>query len=440
MANSPRAAAAALATGEDDTGASPLAGMRAVVLVLADLGRSPRMQYHALSLLEAGAAVDLIAYGETAAREDLRHHPRASFHLLPPPRLASRRRLPRPLFLAYSALRFLVEGARVLVLAVTLEPPDLVLVQVPPALPAMLLASALSRLRGAKLAVDWHDFTHTQLALTLGGESRAVRAVQRVERALAPRGDANLCVSEAMGARLRQWDARQLVVLHDRPAEGFAPLSPAERSAFLPRLAQQVGLPELAAGEGERPALLVSATSWTPDEDFAPLLEALASLAERGDPLPPLVILISGRGALRPFWEERLRRLDSARVRLRTLWLAPEDYPRFLGCADVGLCFHRSSSGVDLPMKIADMFGAGLPVCAFDYGPCLAETLHHGENGLCFSGGEDLARMLVDLLAGFPRAPRLEALRHGAARESQRRWPEEWRTIALPALLRTLRG
>ena len=33
-----------------------------VVIVLGDLGRSPRMQYHALSLLEAGFDVTLIGY------------------------------------------------------------------------------------------------------------------------------------------------------------------------------------------------------------------------------------------------------------------------------------------------------------------------------------------------------------------------------------------
>lgn len=32
------------------------------VLVLGDLGRSPRMQYHALSIVKSGARVDLVGY------------------------------------------------------------------------------------------------------------------------------------------------------------------------------------------------------------------------------------------------------------------------------------------------------------------------------------------------------------------------------------------
>jgi beta-1,4-mannosyltransferase len=94
---------------------------------------------------------------------------------------------------------------------------------------------------------------------------------------------------------------------------------------------------------------------------------------------------------------------------------------------------HRSASGVDLPMKVADMFGAGLPVCALNYGPCLAERIEHGHNGLLFGSAEELAAQWLELFRGFPQpTPLLERIRRGALTSSSLRWCDNWREQTAP--------
>ena len=50
--------------------------INATVVVLGDLGRSPRMQYHARSLADLGAEVDLVGYAGSDLPESIARHPK----------------------------------------------------------------------------------------------------------------------------------------------------------------------------------------------------------------------------------------------------------------------------------------------------------------------------------------------------------------------------
>lgn len=123
-----------------------------------------------------------------------------------------------------------------------------------------------------------------------------------------------------------------------------------------------------------RPIILMSSTSWTEDEDFSLLLKALQELDAnhissivRNDSDLKLVCVITGKGPMKSFYIDQLKTHKFKHTTFIFPWLSSEDYPKIVACADLGICLHTSSSGLDLPMKVVDMFGSGLPVVAYQY-------------------------------------------------------------------------
>ena len=416
--------------------------MRTAVIVLGDLGRSPRMQYHAVSLAEAGGEVDLIGLEGAPPVVAVSAHPRIHVHQLADRSVSARARGGVSRFVMASMFRAARQAFRLWRVLMRVPRPDTILVQNPPAVPTLGVAWLVAKLRGARLVIDWHNLSHTVAAVRLGERHRAVRALARSERRWARRAGAHLAVSQAMADWLQRQYGVRATVVYDRAPQVFSRPSTADGDALWIKVAAGAGL-----GPNRIP-MVVCPTSWTPDEDFDLLLEALEradrTLTGRsGDapsPEPPrapqLAVILTGKGPLRETFETRAARRHFKSIAVRTLWLEPADYPVCVGMADLGLCLHQSSSGLDLPMKLADFRGPGVPAGAFDYSPVLGEALTNGKEGVTFRDPGDLANLLVSVARrNAPGDSALARSRAWLAAHPAERWEDHWKATAGPVLI-----
>jgi beta-1,4-mannosyltransferase len=427
---------------------------RATVLVLGDVGRSPRMQYHALSLADqAGMEVDLVGYAGARCHERIAGHPRIHLRLMRPWTFAP----PKALFLLVAPFKVLFQLAQLFfTLLVAVPRPDFLLVQNPPAIPTLFVARLVAALRCSRLVIDWHNFGYTLLGMSLGARHPLVRVAYWYERVWGRGAAGNLCVTKAMAAHLRAEWGIEAQVLYDRPPDIFRRLQPAEIHELFVRLERDGALAGVSwrdeRGEHsdqltwvterrdgsvsmrrDRPVVVVSSTSWSVDENFDTLLEAVEFVEGHAASkrFPRILVLITGKGPRLPHYKAKIAQMKLERCQVLTAWLAAEDYPRLLGAADLGISLHESSSKLDLPMKVVDMFGCQLPVCAVGY-ECLGELVQHGKNGLIFEDSSELAHQLVELLRDFPAAPQLDAFRKDLASFQRLRWSDNWERSAKP--------
>ena len=238
--------------------------MRTAVIVIGDLGRSPRMQYHAASLAAAGSDVDLIGLEGAAVMpavdSESAHSLCIACPIAPSPAAAraacaaSSSARPR----AASARR--CGSSRVLM---RIPKPDVILVQNPPAFPTLFVAWLASRLRGARFVIDWHNLSHTIAAVKVGEHHRAVKAIARSERRWAKRADAHLTVSKA----LAEWLARHYKREGHRRLRSPGAMLSRARSPPMRRRCGRSSRRTLSSA-ASRPPIVVCPTSWTPGRGF----------------------------------------------------------------------------------------------------------------------------------------------------------------------------
>ena len=143
------------------------------------------------------------------------------------------------------------------------------------------------------------------------------------------------------------------------------------------------------------------------------------------------------KGPQKEYYQNRIRELNPTftHISIQTLWLTSSDYPLFIGSADLGISLHTSTSGIDLPMKVLDMMGCHVPVCAISF-QCVDELVLDHVNGKVFGNEMDLAKILLDVFAEKEWRDGLGML--GKWREgigSMKRWKENWNVYARSVIL-----
>jgi len=402
---------------------------RVGVVVLGDMGRSPRMQYHVQSLASHGFLVDFIGYSGSQLPEQISQNERVTIkYLSQVPGPVSR--LPR--LLAY-VLKTVWQALFLLLSLPLLSHLDFVLVQTPPGVPTIPVLCFYCFIKGTKLVVDFHNYSHTILAMALSNSHPLVKITHDLERMFSRTAHASFCVTKAMKEDLsKNWDISSTRVLYDRPPEKFKPISSQEKVILFNKLSDKY--PVLKNFSAKKTGVIVSSTSWTEDEDFGVLLDALIRYDEKAaswDNLPQLLVVITGKGPQKQYYLEKISNLDLKHVSFVTPWLETEDYPKMLASADLGVCLHTSSSGLDLPMKVVDMFGCRLPVAAVEF-PALSELVEDGVSGRTFADSSELSDIIINWFLQFPEPQEdHQTFRQNIDKFRKIGWIQNWDSVAL---------
>lgn len=172
-----------------------------VVVVLGDVGRSPRMQYHAMSLASHGVRVTMIGYTGERCIRGIEESSMVNFQRFEPPMSGQRgRRLKRSVYLLFAVLKAITLMGRLLYeLVGRASRPDAILVQNPPSLPGLACVYFACLLRRCSMVLDWHNLGFTMFA---GGPRHPlVWITRKAEGFFGRRAQVNLTVSHAM----RDW-------------------------------------------------------------------------------------------------------------------------------------------------------------------------------------------------------------------------------------------
>lgn len=204
--------------------------MRVCVFVLGEVGRSPRMQYHSLSLAKF-SKVDLVGLDGSKPHPQILQNPNIQTHFISDTSWKWMPRSNKLLFMLFAPLKVILQSLLILwTLLFSISKPDYLLVQNPPAIPTLFIVQFVCFVRGIKLIIDWHNFGYTILQLSVGEKSLLVKIAKWIEMSVfGSRAFHHFCVSKHMKEELKNKWGINATVLYDRPPKIFKDLTLREK-------------------------------------------------------------------------------------------------------------------------------------------------------------------------------------------------------------------
>lgn len=390
---------------------------RIMICVLGELGHSPRILYHARSFSCNNFQVELCGYVDKDIPTDILENEHIQIHEL--------KNIRGDGSLVTKALK---QSLQLVSIFWKLRAVDYILLQNPPTIPVLPLAVLVKIVTRSKLIIDWHNLGYSILQLKFDGNfyHPLVLVSFIIEYFFAKFADYNVTVTEAMKKYLiNSFGLREqtIHVLYDRPGRQFSPLKISRSDALKQPFVSGLVPKDF---DLEKDKIFVTSTSFTPDEDISVLIGALKiyenSYAKFDNSLPRILCFITGKGPLKEKVKKQVQNFRWNRVHIEFVWLSADEYPKLLQLCDYGVSLHTSSSGLDLPMKILDMFGSGLPVICMNY-PVLEELVQQNVNGLKFADRRELHEALIFSVKDDSVFTKIKS---GALAESENRWDQSW--------------
>ena len=432
----------------------------AAVLVVGDLNRSPRMLNHCISLTESFPEINevsLIGYNGGDIRSDISSNSKIKQYYIRQGINKLLRKLPRFLFIFVALIKIITQIISLTWILFRIPKFKFLILQNPPGIPSMLICWIMCKLRGGKFIIDWHNYGYTILKVN-NRPKFLVNLACRYEKYFGKKSDLNFCVSQAEKRDLKKEFGIEAICLPDRPVKGlFKFLNEQEANELYKKYPNELSslidshLPE---NKNNKPIVMISSTSWTPDEDFSILLQSFikteemilehiedkdkkSSINVTKEKIKKILFLITGRGPLRDNFMKKVNEAKLKYFDVKSIWLDSDDYPKLLSLVDLGISLHYSSSGIDLPMKVVDMFSGCLPVASIYY-DTIVELVEENKNGFLFKNDKELCKILKNVIIEYSmsgKCEKIDKFRENLHKDLDKNdWVSQWKQRVIPSL------